>query len=101
MSPSEVQREKEWQAEYDANTLAEAQVIYSDPARLKKAQEKAKKMAEDQREKANAMQKVAGAKKTPQGSTGMGVSSTGKRRSGTGSGGSIKKSDNFNVFKKI
>lgn len=51
--------EKRWQAESDARTLAEANVIREDPERMKAAQGAAKKMAEDEREQANAMSKVA------------------------------------------
>ena len=56
--------EKRWQAENDARTLAEANVIQSDPERLDKAKQAAAKMAEEERARANAMSKVARSKKT-------------------------------------
>ena len=51
--------EKEWQAESDARTLVEADVIKSDPERLKAAQEKAKKMVEEKKRESEAMDRVA------------------------------------------
>jgi len=94
-------QDKEWQAQDDARTLAQARIIYDDPERLIKAQQKAKEMAVEKREEATAMGKVAGSKKMPQnsGSTlgGKNIGSTlGERKkvSGTGSG-------SHNVFKRI
>lgn len=52
--------EKKWQAESDARTLAEAEVIKGDPDRLKAAQESAKGMAEEKSDEAAAMKKIAG-----------------------------------------
>lgn len=80
----------DYQAEWDAQSLAEAEKIKGDPARLEKAQTAAVRLAEEEREKANAMRKVAGR----------------KRSSGAGSGGSKKTSGkampgNYNVFQKI
>ena len=90
-------QDKEWQAEDDARTLATARIIYDDPGRLERAQQKAKKMAEEKKEEANAMGKVAGSKKMPQISGGNSASMTTKKKeaSGTGSGGS------HYVFKRI
>lgn len=51
--------EKEWRAESDARTLVEADVIKSDPERLKAAQEKAKKMVEEKKRESEAMDRVA------------------------------------------
>lgn len=47
------------QAQWDAETLAQAKVIAGDPSRLSAAQEAAKKMAEEQQERAKAMSAVA------------------------------------------
>lgn len=54
------QSDKEWQAQYDAETLATAEEIKADEPRLKAAEAKAAKMAEDKQEQAKAMKKVAG-----------------------------------------
>ncbi len=51
--------EKRWQAEDDARTLAAANVILQDKARIKKAQTAAERMAKEERERAAAMTKVA------------------------------------------
>lgn len=57
--------EKRWRAESDARALAEANVISTDPTRLKAAQTAAKRIAAEQMKQASAIQKVAktGAKK--------------------------------------
>lgn len=51
--------DKKWQAQSDARTLAEAEVIKGDPERLKAAQEAAVKLAEESREEAEGMSMVA------------------------------------------
>lgn len=53
------QREAHWQAQNDARTLAEAEMIKNDPERLKAATEMADKMAEEKVEEARSMSKVA------------------------------------------
>ena len=80
----------EYEAKWDAETLAKADLIKKNPARLSKAQDAAAKIADQEREEANAMSRVAGR----------------KRSSGTGSGGSERKSSEqkpsgHNVFQKI
>jgi hypothetical protein len=50
--------EKKWQAENDARTLAEADVINNDPERLEAAQKAAKKMLDEQKRQAEAMEHV-------------------------------------------
>ena len=50
--------EKKWQAENDARTLAEADVINNDPERLEAAQKAAKKMLDEQKRQAEAMERV-------------------------------------------
>ena len=50
--------EKQWQAENDARTLAEADVINNDPERLEAAQKAAKKMLAEQKRQAEAMEHV-------------------------------------------
>jgi membrane protein involved in colicin uptake len=56
--------EAEWQAEDDARSLAQAEEIKADKARLDKAQSAAKRMADEEAERAKAMRKVAGRKKS-------------------------------------
>lgn len=61
MANSEIANdEAQWQAESDARSLAEAEVIGKDGKRLKAAKKAAKKMAEDQLNNAEAMKDVAG-----------------------------------------
>ena len=50
--------EKQWQAENDARTLAEADVINNDPERLEAAQKAAKKMLDEQKRQTEAMEHV-------------------------------------------
>lgn len=59
MTPTMSAEEKDWQAESDARTLVEAEVIRSDPERLKAAQEKAKKMADEKKRESEAMSRLA------------------------------------------
>jgi hypothetical protein len=53
----------EHRAQWDAETLAEAKTIESDPNRLNAAKQAAGKMAKEQEERANNMKKVSGSKK--------------------------------------
>jgi membrane protein involved in colicin uptake len=67
MSPSLPTRkmsaeEKRWRAEEDARTLAEAEVIKKDSARLKAAQQAAAKMAKEAADRAAGMSKIASKK---------------------------------------
>jgi hypothetical protein len=50
---------KDWQAECDANALAQAKEIAADPKRLKAAATVAKKMAEEHVARAKAMKSIA------------------------------------------
>jgi hypothetical protein len=59
--------EKQWQAECDARTLAEAEEIKGDPERLKAAQACADKEADDKLQEAANMKKVAGMRYTQMG----------------------------------
>jgi len=84
--------DEKYQAEWDAQSLADAEKIKSDPKRYANAQHAAVRLAEEEREKAKAMSKVAGSKRIP----------------GRGSGGSKSKPEQkevkkigFNVFEKI
>jgi len=52
-------QEKQWQREWDARTLADAEEIRAKPARLKGAQQAAKTMAKDAQVKAASLSKVA------------------------------------------
>lgn len=58
----EPKTDREWQARMDAETLAQAEKIKADKARLDAAQAEATKMAEDKQDEAAAMKKIAGAK---------------------------------------
>lgn len=51
--------EKDWEAESDARTLAEADVIRKDTARLTAAEKAAVDMAKRKKEEADAMAKIA------------------------------------------
>lgn len=57
--------DKEWEAHYDAETLARAEAIKNDPARLAAAQKQAAKITAEKKEEAEAMAKVAGKQKQP------------------------------------
>lgn len=57
--PKLTAQEKKWQAESDARTLAESQVIMKDPKRLAAAAREAGTMAAKQEKDAKAMAKVA------------------------------------------
>ncbi len=48
--------DRDWEAENDASTLAEAELIKADEKRMKKAQEAAKKMADEARDRAHALE---------------------------------------------
>ena len=87
--------DKRWQAESDARTLAEADVIKQDKPRLDAAATAAQRMAEKQREEAAAMSRVA-KKKPAQTSTGStDPVSTGKTST------KKKKQNTFNVFSRL
>ena len=65
---SVVSENKKWQQQDDARTLAQAEQIKADKARLKGAQTAAKSMVAEQNKQTQALQKVAGkstAKSTP------------------------------------
>ena len=57
-SMSEKEQQEKWEAECDARTLADAEVIRNDEKRLGKAQEAAKRLAKEERERADAMEKA-------------------------------------------
>lgn len=63
----EAKQEAEWQADSDARTLAEANVILSDDKRLKAAKKAAKGLAKDAKERFEGMLRVAGKGKTFEG----------------------------------
>ena len=56
--------DKKWQAENDARTLMEAQVIASTPSRKKAARGAAKRLSTEKAKEAKAMKKVAQSKKS-------------------------------------
>jgi len=57
---TQVQREKRWEAEQDANTLAEADVIMGKARRRNAAKKAAARMAREQADRAKALKDVAG-----------------------------------------
>lgn len=65
MSLSRPSTDKEYEARWDAETLANAKKIEADPARLTSAQDAAKAMVEQRDEDHRAMREVAGAKPSP------------------------------------
>jgi len=52
--------DKDWEAENDARTLMEAEVIKGDPKRLEAATKAADKLSKEKVDEAASMQKVAG-----------------------------------------
>jgi len=88
LSPSD----KKWRAQDDARTLATAEEIKMDSARLNLAQSAAKTMAEEEAKRAQAMRKIAGQKK---GST---SSKKPAKKKSKGSGSTANK---HNTFKRI
>ena len=60
--PSQSKTDAQWQAESDAQTLAEASTIKSDKKRLTGAKKVAWKMAKDKQDQANTLKRVS---KTP------------------------------------
>lgn len=56
---SQVKSDTQWQKESDAHTLAEAERIKSDPARMKGAQTAAKKMVTEKQKEVKHMEKIA------------------------------------------
>ena len=60
---SRTAQDKKWQAESDARTLADANIIILTPARLSRAKKEAAIMATDAKKQAIAMVKVAEVKK--------------------------------------
>jgi hypothetical protein len=95
--------ESEYRGEWDANTLAEAEQIKSNPQRLAAAQSAAKRLVDKENAEAKAMQKVAsgGTKGYPE------PSQRGNRRPRRTSNKAITKnqmpvdSSGFNVFRNI
>jgi hypothetical protein len=64
---TEVMSDKEYEATWDAETLARAEEIKLDAPRLTAAKKAAATMTEKKREEAKAMAKVAGKKERPTG----------------------------------
>jgi len=54
-----IAQDLKWQAESDARSLSESELISKDPKRLKAAKKAAKEMADKQAEEAKAMKKIA------------------------------------------
>ena len=54
--------DKKWQAESDARTLVDAELIKNDPKKMKAAAKAAERMAKEEMAKAKAMQNIAGIK---------------------------------------
>lgn len=68
--------DKDWEAEGDASTLAQAKAIKDDSPRLKRAQTAAGRMADEQMAKANELRRLARTKR----STAAARTRRGKRR---------------------
>lgn len=64
MPPKLTAEQKRWEAESDARTLAEAEVIKQAPGRVRAASTAAKRMADDNQKQADALTKIAGRKVT-------------------------------------
>lgn len=64
-SPKMSKSDREWEAENDARTLADAEAIKVDNTRLKRAQKAAKRMANEAQTKAAAMSFVSKGKMNP------------------------------------
>jgi len=90
--PRLTEREKRWQAEDDANILAQAEVIKKDEKRLNRAETAAERIAKEANDRANAMNKIAG-----KGGTSTPVRRTmRKKRPSPG-----RPANKHNVFKRI
>jgi hypothetical protein len=90
--------DNEWRARDDARSLAEAEEIKQDTARLQKAQAAAKKMLDEKKDEIAGLRKAAG--KSPKNNQ------SAKRKqklSNATKGGKHKAptTNNFNVFKRI
>lgn len=59
-SPEAVKTDKDWEAENDARTLMEAEVIKGDSKRLEAATKAADRLSKEKVDEAASMQKVAG-----------------------------------------
>lgn len=57
--PHGLEEDRNWEAEQDARTLAEAKLIKVDPGRLGSAEQAATKLAEEKKDEAKAMDSVA------------------------------------------
>lgn len=83
----------DYKSQWDAETLAEAENIKSDPNRLTKAKDAAAKMAEEQQEKTKNLKKVARKSRQNTRSDLNGAATSGSKAPKTGNG--------FNVFKRV
>lgn len=87
--------DKEHEARWDAQTLAQAESIKADPSRLSAAQQAAKALADKQIEDQRAMRKVAGKKTDPAPRKMLGI------KIAITSNNAPPKTSGFNVFQKI
>lgn len=87
--------DKRWRAREDAYSLAQAEEVKADPARLEAARKEAQKMVEEEQERLKGMRKAAGQK----------VSLSKPSSNAASPMHSVKSPPNgpndFNVFKKI
>lgn len=90
-------REKRWQAEDDARTLATSKVIVDDPARLVRAKVAAKRMADQEKKSAKAMDDVSNVKKGAPISANRADSPAPKKKRSP----SKPKRQTYNVFQKV
>lgn len=70
---------KEYEAKWDAQTLAEAEAIKADKLRMKKAKTAAKELSKEADEKAKAMKKIANNKRLGPATTAPVTSSTSRK----------------------
>ena len=101
MSIAQPRTDEEYEARWDAETLANAERIKADPNRLSSAQSAAKALADQQTEDQKVMRKVAKPaarrEQAPQSNAGMGTTPPRKQPAAT----RRESKGGFNVFQKI
>ena len=97
--------DRDWEARYDAESLAKAEEIKADPSRLNAAETMARKIAEEKEKELTGLNRVANrgkAKRTAQESTQNRTNvPKNKPKPIKKTGTAPKASTRFNVFKKI
>lgn len=101
MSRSRPLTDKEWDARWDAESLAKAEEIKADPSRLNAAESAALKIAEEKQKELTGINRVANrgkGRETAQGSTQNRIITPNKKPKAVER---RKSSNGFNVFQKI